>query len=163
MWGLLGRRVHTRTTTPSECHSTSQRLFLLPQCPPPQWGSSYMQKNDEKRNRSEGGRAHRQVVDILEKFMGRIFGRGQGGRNPFHSRGMWGLLGRKVHTHTTTLSECHTTSQRLSLAPQCPPPQWGSSYIQKHDEKGTGVKGGALIAKLWIFWRSSWGVFLGEG
>ena len=38
-----------------------------------------MQKHDEKRNRSEGGRAHRQVVDIPEDIMGRIFGRGRRG------------------------------------------------------------------------------------
>ena len=30
-------------------------------------------------------------------------------------------------------------------------------------KKGTGVKGGALIGKSWIFRRISWSVFLGEG
>ena len=46
-----------------------------------------MQKHDEKRKQSEGGCAHRQVVDILEKIMGRIFGRGRGARNQFHTNG----------------------------------------------------------------------------
>ena len=44
------------TTTLSECHTTSQRLLPAPQFPSTQWGSSYMQKYDEKRNRSEGAR-----------------------------------------------------------------------------------------------------------
>ena len=36
-----------------------------------------MKKHNEMRNRSEEGLARRQVVDIPEKIMGRIFGRGR--------------------------------------------------------------------------------------
>ena len=44
-----------------------------------------------------------------------------------------------------------------------PRPNGGGLACKNTMKKGTGVKGGALIAKSWIFQRRSWGVLLGEG
>ena len=44
-----------------------------------------------------------------------------------------------------------------------PRPNGGILTCKKIMKKGTGVKGGALAAKSWIFLRRSWGLFLGEG
>ena len=44
-----------------------------------------------------------------------------------------------------------------------PCPNGGFLTCENMTKKVTGVKGGALVAKSWIFLRRSWGVFLGYG
>ena len=51
----------------------------------------------------------------------------------------------------------------FSRSHNVPRPNGGVLTCKNMMKKGTGVKGGALAAKLWIFLRRSWGVFLGEG
>ena len=72
----------------------------------------------------------------------------------------WGGGFIPVPTPSQSVTPPHSAFSRRHNVPL---PNGGVHTCKKNDEKGTGVKGGALAAKSWIFRRISWGVFLGEG
>ena len=61
---------------------------------------------------------------------------------------------------------CHSATpprSAFSRRHNVPRPNGGVLTCKNMMKKGTGVKGGVLAAKSWIFLRRSRGVFLGEG